>query len=108
MDFQVQSKSPENYYQIKNFKEMDYVGKPQKIITKQIEDTLKISFEIFEGASTEIEGNIDLKKDSLILKIGKAIGIKELVTHEYLYKIKNPSKSIYKIRIENHIKIKGL
>ena len=108
IDFQVKSKSPESYYQIKNFKEMDYVDKPQKIITKQIDDTLKISFEIFEGASTEIAGNINLKKDSLILKIGKGIGIRELVTHEYQYKIINPSKRIYKTRVENHIKIEDL
>jgi hypothetical protein len=108
IDFQVKYKSPESYYQIKNFEEMDYVDKPQKIITKQVDDTLKISFEIFEGASTEIAGNINMKKDSLILKIGKGIGIKELVTHEYQYKIMNPSKKKYMMKIENHVKIENL
>jgi len=108
IDFEVKSKSPESYYQIKNFEEKNYIDKPRKIITKQINDTLKINFEIFEGGSSKILGNIEVKKDSLILKIGKGIGIKELVIHEYLYKIINPSKKKYKTRIENHVKIENL
>lgn len=108
IDFAVKGKSPESYYQLKNFEERGYVDKPLKIITKQVDDTLKINFEIFEGASSKILGNIEIQKDSLILKIGKGIGIRELVIHEYQYKIMNPSRKTYKTRIENHVKIEDL
>ena len=107
-DFQVKTKSSKSYYQVKNFKENDYVDKPRNIQSEQIGDTLKIRFEIFEGASTKILGNINFKKDSLILKIGKGIGIKELVLHEYEYKILNSSKNTYKTKIKNHVEIENL
>ncbi|MCH2231382.1 MAG: hypothetical protein MK105_13655 [Crocinitomicaceae bacterium] len=108
LDFKVESRSPENLRQIRSFEEKGFLDKPVKLSTKQIADTLRINFEIFEGASTEIEGNIEIRKDSLILKIGKGIGIRELMIHEYQYEIFNPMKEEYKIRIENYVEIDEL
>jgi len=108
IDFDVKYKSLEKLYQIESFKEADYMGIPRKIQSKQIADTLKISFEIFEGNSTRFEGNIDFNQDTITLKIGRGISVKELAVREYQYKIFNPTNKKYKIKIENHLDIKDL
>ncbi|MEL7219752.1 MAG: hypothetical protein AAGJ93_00455 [Bacteroidota bacterium] len=108
IDFKVESRSPGGLNQIKSFEQQGFADQPRKLSTEQIADTLKVNFEIFEGASSKTLGNIEIREDSLILKIGKGVGIRELTIHEYEYKILNPMKKQYKMRIENHIAIDEL
>ena len=108
IDFKVKTKSTKKLYQIKSFKEGDYWDVPRKIKVQQKIDTLQINFEVLESSSTEIKGYVDLKQDTIILKIGKGIGIKELVIHEYQYKILNLKKTKYKIKIENNLEMTNL
>jgi hypothetical protein len=108
LDFKVKTKSPESLYQVNNFDESVFVDKPRNINVLQIQDTLFTSFEIFEGAAVEIEGNIELKGDSLILKIWKGQGVRELVIDEYEYKIYNPESKEFQILIESVSKIEDL
>lgn len=108
IDFKVETKSPEKLYQIEGFREEDNWDIIRKMKTEQIADTLQISFNFFEGGSTEIKGNIDISHDTLFLKIGKGMGVKELVIHNYLYKVLNPENKKYKIEVKNNIEIEDL
>ena len=106
--FKVQRKSPENLYGIPSFKEEDYWDRPRKLKTVQKGDTLQINFEVFEGGSTKIDGNIEIKGDTLELKIGKGIGVTELVIHDYEYQILNSKKIKYEIEIRNNLDFENL
>jgi hypothetical protein len=94
--------------EINELNQKGYYGIPRNITTKSHGDTLIIKFEVFEGGSSKVGGNIDITKDSLILKVGRETSLREYVLRQYEFKIRNPAKNEYKIGVRTYLELEEL
>lgn len=99
LDFTIENKNFEYLYDISDFKEEDYLGKLRNMKTVQIDDTLKVNFEILEGGAIDLDGDIDIINDTLILKIIRGVGVREIFLNEYSYSILNRTNNKYKLKL---------
>jgi len=79
----------------------DAIGKPLSFTTTQKEDTLTASFVLHTGNATEFYGDVNFKNDSLFLLLGRGMGLREIATHKYVYRVLNPQRKLPVIIIQD-------
>ncbi len=99
LSFELKHKNVEELYYKKGFREADYIGVVKQVAVQQVVDTLLVDFEILEGGVAKMRGNIAIEQDTLFLQSFIERGVRAINFHHYQYKIFNPSKREYIIKL---------
>lgn len=88
---------------VQNLYELENNPNSQEIIVtdKQEEDTLLVQYQEIGGFFDQIDGNIEVKNDTINLKRYGKRGVREIVVKTYKYKILNKEKKNYAFKVEN-------
>ena len=76
------------------------MGKVLELNTVKIADTLVVTNLLHTGNSVSYDGNIKFRNDSLILLLERGMGLREIATHRFTYRVLHPAGEFLPIGFE--------
>lgn len=76
------------------------MGKVLELNMVEIADTLVVTYVVHTGNSESYDGDIKFRNDSLILILDRGMGLREIATHRFTYRVLHPAEELPAIGFE--------